>query len=382
MLDRLQEAFAGTYGSFAKLVVRAPGRVNLIGEHTDYNQGLVFPCAIDYECLVAVSPRWDREVNVVALDWQGQADSFSLDELVIPHPRQQWSNYVRGVASEMLVRDLPLSGCDLAITGNVPQGAGLSSSAALEVGVGMALAQAAGLSLDRVELARIGRDAENNFVGCACGIMDQLISAKGRAGHALMIDCRDLSLDPVPVPPELAIVIINSNVQRGLVDSEYNTRRRQCEEAARHFGVASLRDLSLANFEAGRNGLDSVTAMRVQHVLEENDRVLGLREALIEGDLRRIGEFMAGSHRSMRDLFEITTPAIDTLVEIARDVIGDRGGVRMTGGGFGGCVVALVETGLVDELNAAVADKYQRLTNLKESTYLTRPASGVSVLPG
>ena len=377
---QLEQAFQRHFHHAADFVVRAPGRVNLIGEHTDYNQGLVLPCAINYETLVAVRPRPDNRIQVVALDWEEQTDQFELALPIAHHSTQQWSNYVRGVVSELLGGNHGLIGCDLAISGNVPQGAGLSSSAALEVGLALGLLHAAGKTVSPLELARIGQAAENNFVGCACGIMDQLISAAGVAGGALAIDCRDLHTTPVPIPASLSILMINSNVKRGLVDSEYNIRRQQCESAAEYFGASSLRDVSLDQLEAAKGLLGDAETMRARHVIEENQRVTDFVKALTEYDLPAVSRLMADSHRSMRDQFEITTPEIDLLVDVLTAVCGDRGGARMTGGGFGGCVVALMESELVEPAIKAVEARYQRETGLSESIYLSRPCSGASVI--
>ncbi|KZX54933.1 galactokinase [Halioglobus sp. HI00S01] len=380
MQDQILSAFESTFGARPAALVRAPGRVNLIGEHTDYNAGYVLPCAISYETLVAISPRQDSHVNVIALDWELQRDAFDLQQPIDHHPQQQWSNYVRGVAVELIRRDYALRGCDIAITGNVPQGAGLSSSAALEVGLAKAMLVASDLDAPPLELALIGQAAENDFVGCACGIMDQLISAAGVDGQALLIDCQDLAITPVLLPDSLRLVMINSNVQRGLVDSEYNTRREQCEAVAAHFGVSSLRQLDPAQFAARASELEPVARKRAQHVLEENQRVLDTVAALEQGDLPRLGQLMAASHASMRDLFEITTPEIDLLVETLSEVAGERGGARMTGGGFGGCVVALLAKDLVDSALQEVNKRYFAATGLRETVYQSEPCAGVSVI--
>ncbi|SVK46658.1 Galactokinase [Acinetobacter baumannii] len=263
------------------------------------------------------------------------------------------------------------------IAGNVPQGAGLSSSAALEVAVGQALQALYQLPLDGVALALNGQEAENQFVGCNCGIMDQLISALGRRDSALLIDCRSLETRAVPMPDSVAVVIINSNVQRGLVDSEYNTRRKQCEEAARFFGVKALRDVSPEQFAARQHELDPLVAKRARHVISENARTLAAADALAAGDLQRMGRLMAESHASMRDDFEITVPPIDRLVEIVKATLGPRGGVRMTGGGFGGCIVALMPQDLVETVRAAVAHEYPLQTGgLRETFYVCQASQG------
>ena len=379
-VQSLERAFEAHFGHTAQYIARAPGRVNLIGEHTDYNDGFVLPCAIGYDTLVAVTPRGDDDINVLALDCGAQTDSFTLNEKIAFHDKQMWSNYVRGVCHEMLLQGHTLRGCDIAITGDVPQGAGLSSSASLEIAVIKGLSAAAGFGISGTAMALIGQAAENNFVGCACGIMDQLISAQGRKGKAIAIDCRSLDLTPLAVPRALSLLIVNSNVKRGLVDSEYNLRRQQCEAAAAHFGLASLRDLDLETFQQQASSLNADVAKRARHVLEENRRVLDTKQAFRDGDIPRISRLMAASHRSMRDLFEITTPEIDALVEIIAAAIGQRGGVRMTGGGFGGCVVTLLEHELVEDTCDAIHRFYPQRSGLHASIYLTAPANGVSLL--
>jgi len=359
--------FAETFGYPATHTIQAPGRVNLIGEHTDYNDGFVLPCAIDYQTVISCKARDDRTVRVVAADYDNQRDEFSLDAPIVAHDSQQWSNYVRGVVKHLQQRDASFGGADLVISGNVPQGAGLSSSASLEVAVGTVFQQLYHLQLDGEQIALNGQEAENQFVGCNCGIMDQLISALGKKGSALLIDCRSLGTKAVSMPEGVAIVIINSNFKRTLVGSEYNTRRQQCETGARFFQQKALRDVSLDQFNTVANELDPLVAKRVRHVLTENARTVEAAAALEKGDLQRMGELMAESHASMRDDFEITVPQIDTLVEIVKATIGDKGGVRMTGGGFGGCVVALVPEALVPEVKQAVESQYEAKTGIKET---------------
>ncbi len=368
--------FAETFGYPATHTIQAPGRVNLIGEHTDYNDGFVLPCAIDYQTVISCKARDDRTVRVVAADYDNQRDEFSLDAPIVAHDSQQWSNYVRGVVKHLQQRDASFGGADLLISGNVPQGAGLSSSASLEVAVGTVFQQLYHLPLDGAQIALNGQEAENQFVGCNCGIMDQLISALGKKGSALLIDCRSLGTKAVSMPEGVAIVIINSNFKRTLVGSEYNTRRQQCETGARFFQQKALRDVSLDQFNAVANELDPLVAKRVRHVLTENARTVEAAAALEKGDLQRMGELMGESHASMRDDFEITVPQIDTLVEIVKATIGDKGGVRMTGGGFGGCVVALVPEALVPEVKQAVESQYEAKTGIKETFYVCKPSQG------
>ncbi|APZ05806.1 galactokinase [Kosakonia cowanii] len=368
--------FAETFGYPATHTIQAPGRVNLIGEHTDYNDGFVLPCAIDYQMVISCKARDDRTVRVIAADYDNQRDEFSLDAPIVAHDSQQWSNYVRGVVKHLQQRDASFGGADLVISGNVPQGAGLSSSASLEVAVGTVFQQLYHLPLDGAQIALNGQEAENQFVGCNCGIMDQLISALGKKGSALLIDCRSLGTKAVSMPEGVAIVIINSNFKRTLVGSEYNTRRQQCETGARFFQQKALRDVSLDQFNTVANELDPLVAKRVRHVLTENARTVEAAAALEKGDLQRMGELMAESHASMRDDFEITVPQIDTLVEIVKATIGDKGGVRMTGGGFGGCVVALVPEALVPEVKQAVESQYEAKTGIKETFYVCKPSQG------
>ena len=374
-----ETTFRQSFGYPATLTVKAPGRVNLIGEHTDYNDGFVLPCAIDYETVVSCAKRDDRQIKVIAVDCDGQQDIFSLDEPILAHDSQQWSNYIRGVIKHLQKRDANFGGADLVVSGNVPQGAGLSSSASLEVAIGKAIQALYHLTVDNVALALNGQEAENQFVGCNCGIMDQLISALGKANHALLIDCRTLGTRAVPMPANVAVVIINSNVKRGLVDSEYNARREQCETGARFFAVDKLRDVEMDQFLAVEQKLDPVVAKRVRHVLSENARTLAAANALAEGDLTKMGVLMAESHASMRDDFEITVPPIDTLVEIVKEEIGTEGGVRMTGGGFGGCVVALLPTDRVAGVRAAVERQYHQKTGLKETFYVCHASEGTGI---
>lgn len=374
--DKTQQIFSETFGYPAPLTIQAPGRVNLIGEHTDYNDGFVLPCAIDYQTVISGGKRDDRMVRVIAADYDNQIDEFSLDKPILAHDSQQWSNYVRGVVKHLQKRDSSFGGADLVISGNVPQGAGLSSSASLEVAVGKIFQQLYHLSLDGAQLALNGQEAENQFVGCNCGIMDQLISALGKKDHALLIDCRSLGTKAVSMPKGVAVVIINSNFKRTLVGSEYNTRREQCETGARFFSQKALRDVELSKFNAVAHELDPIVAKRVRHVLSENIRTVEAADALAKGDLVRMGQLMAESHASMRDDFEITVPQIDTLVEIVKTAIGDKGGVRMTGGGFGGCIVALIPEELVPAVKDAVAQQYEAKTGIKETFYVCKASEG------
>ena len=380
-IQKSQHIFTQKYNKQPELTVYAPGRVNIIGEHTDYNDGFVMPCAINYGTAIAGAKRNDHVWNVYAADLD-LSDEFSLDK-DIPQSEQKWANYVRGVVKFIQERCPDFKqGADLVISGNVPHSSGLSSSAALEVAIGKFCQQLSDLSLSHTEIALIGQKAENKFVGANCGNMDQLISALGQQDHLLVIDCRSLETQPTPVPQDVAVIIVNSNVPHDLVTGEYNTRRQQCERAAAFFGVKALRDVSVAQFkekEAELTALDPMVAKRARHVVTENQRVLDAVEALKHNDLTRLGELMGQSHDSMRDDFEITVPQIDYLVELAQLVIGKQGGARMTGGGFGGCIVALAPHDKVDAVRKIVADNYEKQTGLKEDFYVCTASQGVRV---
>jgi len=376
LLQRLLAAHARAYDSAPEHVLRAPGRVNLIGEHTDYNDGFVLPCAIDYQTLVAVGARDDGLLRVVAADYHDATDEFRVDAPIVTRAGVPWANYVRGVVQMLRQRGVALRGGEMTIAGDVPQGAGLSSSASLEVAVLQALNVQQGLDLDANAIALLAQQAENQFVGCQCGIMDQLISARGQAGHALLIDCRSLDAWPVALPADLAVMIIHSQVARGLVDSLYNERRRQCEAASLHFGVPALRDVDLARLASGAAGLDPLVLKRARHVVTENQRTLDAAQAMRSADLAGLGRLMSASHASMRDDFEITVPAIDRLVDITQDALAGEGGARMTGGGFGGCVVALMPQRCVDAVHAVVEARYRSPAGLPPRVWVCRAHDG------
>lgn len=376
----LDAVFASSFGYAPNRHFQAPGRVNLIGEHTDYNDGFVLPCAIDYQTLVAVSPRDDMQVRVVALDYENQQDEFSLESEIQSHPDQLWSNYVRGVVKHLQLRGMVIGGADLAITGNVPQGAGLSSSASLEVVIGETFKQLYQLNMSKSEVALNGQAAENQFVGCNCGIMDQMVSACGAEHHALLLDCRSLETQLISMPESLSVMIINSNVKRGLVDSEYNTRRQQCEEAARLLNIKALRDISLVDLQNQKDSLPALVYQRAHHVVSDSERTLLAADALRNNDLQSLSKLMAESHISMRDDFEITVAPIDYIVELLTQYLGDRGGVRMTGGGFGGCIVALMPHALVEGAKQLITQKYQAKTGIKEDIYICKASNGAGEL--
>ncbi len=339
----------------------------------------MFPCAINYQTVVAAQKRTDNVVRVIAVDFDEASDEFTLSE-DIEKSDKLWANYIRGVVQFLHQRGYEFSGADIVVSGNVPLGAGLSSSAALEVVIGQTFKELYSLNISQAEIALNGQQAENEYVGCNCGIMDQLISAKGEDGKALLIDCRDLSTQAFSIPDSLAVMIINSNKKRGLVDSEYNTRREQCENAAKQLGVKALRDATLNDLQQSSIATDSDTFKRARHVITENDRTVAMAEALKNSDIAKINQLMRDSHNSMRDDFEITVSEIDFLVETIDKALVDTGGVRMTGGGFGGCVVALVPHSKVEEIQQLIADTYEKQTGLKESIYLCQPSVGAGLV--
>ncbi|GLS91773.1 galactokinase [Psychromonas marina] len=372
--------FETQLGYTPQQIIQAPGRVNLIGEHTDYNDGFVLPCAINYQAMVAASPREDNIVRLVSVDYNNEQDEFDLTKEIKFVEQKMWANYIRGVVKCLLDAGFEFSGADIVVSGNVPQGAGLSSSAALEVVIGQTFKELYQLEITQKQIALNGQKAENEFVGCQCGIMDQLISACGEENHALLLDCRSLDTTPISMPEEMVVMIINSNKKRGLVDSEYNTRRVQCETASTAFSVAALRDLTLEQLEQGADKIDPVTFKRARHVITENDRTLKAATALQNSDLKSMAKLMEASHASMRDDFEITVFEVDALVDIVKAELGDEGGVRMTGGGFGGCIVALMLPEKVEAVKQAIETKYQKQTGLKESIYVCQAKQGAGTV--
>ena len=375
-LERLRVAFRRQWGAEPVLCARAPGRVNLIGEHTDYNDGFVLPMAIDRDIWIAFRPREDCTVRLWSLDF-GQASAFALDAFATD-ASAPWSNYVRGVAWALGEKGMALRGLDAVIQGTVPVGAGLSSSAALEVAAGLALLASAGESLPPEELALACQRAENEFVGNRCGIMDQFVAALGRAGHALFLDCRTLEYRHVPLPADFRIVVANSMVKRALVDSAYNERRSQCEEAARVLGVRALRDADEAALASARSRLSDAVYRRARHVITENARVVQAVAAMRRGDAETFGALMDASHVSLRDDYEVSCRELDALVEIARRQVGCLG-ARLTGAGFGGCTVNLVRADAVDAFVAALRKGYREQTGLDAEIYVCAAADGAGV---
>ncbi len=383
----LGRSFVERFGGSPR-IYRAPGRVNLIGEHTDYNDGFVMPAAIGFDPCVAVAQRADRKLVVYSENYSEKVE-FDLDHL--PAVRSgRWSDYVVGVAIMFARSGKRLTGMNVLIDGNVPLGAGLSSSASLEVAVGYALldrsqradgAQAGQSTLDLTQLAKLCQQAENEFVGARCGIMDQFISSHGESGKALLLDCRSLDYRQLPLPDDVVLAVCNTMVKHSIAQGEYNRRRAECEEGVRilskHLPQArALRDVTLEDLEAYGGELPEVVLRRCRHVISEDVRVVEAAAALEIGDLAAFGKLMGESHRSLRDDFEVSCTELDLMVELAGQVEGVYG-TRMTGGGFGGCTIALVRSDRVAVFQQKVSEGYERATACKPEIYVCSAADGV-----
>jgi len=377
----IEEVFIRTFGSAPEVVIRAPGRVNLIGEHTDYNDGFVLPAAIDRAITYAGRGRADRRVCVYACDFQASVE-FDLDDIQ-EDSVSAWSNFLRGVSKFLEADGHRLTGADIAFGGDVPREAGLSSSAAVEVGAAVLWNNLLGLGLDPVYIVKLARRAENEFVGVPCGIMDQFISALGRRDHVLFLDCRDLSYRHVPLRSDVRIVVCNSGVKRALAQSEYEVRLKQCHAAvvriaASGRAVRSLRDVQLSDLDPLRGTMDNLLWRRAHHVVSENQRVLEAVNVLESGNVERFGELMNASHQSLRDDYEVSCKELDTLVELAHQQPGVLG-ARMTGAGFGGCTVNLVRAEAAGNFVQAVAKGYEKALGLKPEIYVCLASDGALV---
>ncbi|RMG98448.1 MAG: galactokinase [Chloroflexi bacterium] len=373
--QQVTTAFEHRFGERPLYVVRAPGRVNLIGEHTDYNDGFVLPMAIEQAIWLALRPREDGQVWVHSLDY-GETAVFPLRHLQsgVPH----WSEYLKGVAWALLEAGYRLNGWEGILAGDVPQGAGLSSSAALEMAAARAFQAVSGFSWDATYIARLAQRAENKWVGVQCGIMDQMICATGEAGHAVFIDCRSLATQSVPLPEKTAVLILDTGTRRGLMDSAYNERRAQCEAAAHFFGVPALRDVPMQVFQAREGELAPLIRRRARHVITENVRTLNAVTAMRHNDAVTLGRLMDESHASLRDDFEVSSVALDTMVTIVRRQPGCLG-ARMTGAGFGGCAIALVWQEKANEIAEVVMEKYKAKMDRETAVYTTTAAAGASL---
>ncbi len=372
-IEKLKSEFSRRYSASPR-IFRAPGRVNLIGEHTDYNDGFVMPCAIDFATYVAASAREDRKIRITSLNFPGEYE-FDLDNGEV-ETAESWARYVEGVASILESEGHPLKGANLLIDSNVPIGAGLSSSAALEVSVGFALSSVSGAAVEKWNLAKIGQRAEHEYAGVRSGIMDQFASAFGIKNHALFLDCRSLEWSPIPLSTA-RFIICNTRTKHDLADGEYNKRRADCEQAAGLLGKGSLRDVSVEEFNERSKDLPERLKKRARHVISENSRVLAAVKALKNNDLAEFGALMNASHESLRDDYEVSSPELDRMVEIVRAQPGVLGS-RMTGGGFGGCTVNLFESNLSAEFVEIVSTEYQKQTGIEPEIYVCNPEQGVS----
>ncbi len=393
LLQRARQTYEHAFGSATRpQIVAAPGRINLIGEHTDYNDGFVLPMAIDRHVAIAFAPRADRLLRAYSDEFK-QTRELSLETLerrTTNEPgrrsgRGGWFGYVAGVAWAMLGNAQPLTGTDLAIVSDLAVGAGLSSSAALEIGVARALAAAAGLEWDPLLAARLAQRAEQEFAGVACGIMDQLSVAAAREGCALLIDCRSLEMRDVPVPAGARIVVFDSGVRRELTASAYNDRRAACERVVaalrgRYSWVHALRDVDDALLAEVAGSVDPVDVRRAAHVIAENQRPPALANAFAARDLARAGRLMMHSHASLRDLYEVSVPELDAIVELATAEPGCFG-ARLTGAGFGGCVIALVEEGSVERVMSSVEAGYEARTGRSTTAFVCRASAGAALVP-
>lgn len=375
--DHLQAAFQKRFGREAK-VFRAPGRVNLIGEHTDYNDGFVMPAAIGFYTYAGIASRNDRQLHIYSENFR-EEHWLDIDHLEGP-PVRHWSDYVRGVAAVFEAAGCNLRGADMLISSEVPIGSGLSSSAALEVSTALALLEVAGSTMPREHLALNCQRAENEYTGARCGIMDQFISCFGKAEHALLLDCRTLARELLPLSASARIVVCNTKVKHNLAGGEYNRRRADCEASVdylRQFlpGIKALRDVTLAEVEKYGSGLPETRFRRCRHVISENARVQEAAKALKSDDLKRFGELMYASHRSLRDDYEVSCRELDVMVDLASNILGVYG-ARMTGGGFGGCTVNLVREDAVMEFRAEIAKGYKKATGIDPEIYVCTAAEG------
>ncbi|MEZ4729168.1 MAG: galactokinase [Caldilineaceae bacterium] len=384
-VQSLVEAFQEHFQEAPTAMAVGPGRVNLIGEHTDYNDGFVLPVALKRDVRLVFRPRTDRHVRLYSVEYDGWFD-FALDEMAY-NDSILWSNYIQGVAWSLAEAGLQLTGMDAVVSGNVPKGSGLSSSAALEIATAHAFMYAAnqGDKLTGPQVAKAAQRAENQFVGVNCGIMDQFISMLGQENHALLIDCRSLEYQLVPFPENAALVIGNTKASRSLAGSAYNQRRQECEDGVARLqtvlpGIKALRDVSSEQLEAHKDLLSPVIYRRCRHVVSENERVLQTVAALQRDDLTEVGRLMNASHESLRDDYEVSSEALDVMVEAMRSAPGCYG-ARLTGAGFGGCTVALVEPGAEQAVADIIYEKYPKATNIWPEVYTTRASNGAYVQP-
>ena len=381
----IKQEFSRIYPSGTDVaVVRAPGRVNLIGGHTDYNGGFVLPAALECEIVMAGQRREDREVSVYSDNMKEKA-AFALDKIEYDD-NMQWVNYIKGVVFILKGRGIELDGANIFISGNIPIGAGLSSSAAVEVATALLFQEVSGFFLNPVDMAKLCQRAENEFVGMKCGLMDQFVCCLGRKTNALFLDCLMEKYEFVPLPENINVVACNTGVSRKLSQSGYNTRRKECEEGIgilREFipGAQNLREVCVSDFERFKEHLSPVIRKRCEHVIYENERVLHAVDALKKKNISKFGELMEESHASLRDKYEVSCPELDLMVKIGQSVDGCFGS-RMTGAGFGGCTVNIVEKGVVPEFRKKVREEYFKKTGIEPDIYISEPVDGAGLLTG
>jgi galactokinase len=375
--------FQKQYGRPPRWIAAAPGRVNVIGEHTDYNDGFVLPMAIEFYTIMAADKRPDGR-NLITFRSTSQPEPATVDLSAPVKPATpKWGNYPRGVVAGFLARGINPGGLDVLLHSTVPLGSGLSSSAALEVATATLLEAVTGKTIDPVEKALLAQKAENDFANVPCGIMDQFISALGREGHLLLLDCRTRKTELVPMrDPAVALLIINTNVKHELGSGEYAKRRAECELAAAILGVKSLRDATAEQLDKGKRKMSEVVYRRARHVIGEIERTVHAAEGIRQSNWPTVGQFMYASHAALRDDYEVSCQELDVIVEIAGD-IGLKGGIygcRMTGGGFGGCCVALVKAGAVAAISQQIATEYKARTGIDSTIFSSRPAAGATIL--
>lgn len=382
LVQELSKAFQETFGQ-DPLIIRSPGRVNIIGEHTDYNEGYVLPAAIDKACYLAIAPRADQEIRLVAKDME-QSFSTSLDAIK-PVADGGWPNYLLGVAAQFQKRGIALPGFNAVVSSDIPMGAGLSSSAALECATAFALNALSGAQLDRLEMVKMAQKAEHEYAGVQCGIMDQFASMMGRKDHVIKLDCRTLDYEYVPFNLDgLKILLLNTNVKHALASSEYNTRRKECEQAvawvsANVTGVHALRDVTEPMLDQFVKPKDPVIDARARYVVQEISRLISGCTALAEGDIRALGEKMFATHQGLQHMYEVSCPELDFLVHA---VTGKKAviGARMMGGGFGGCTINLVEEQAIPDLIRELKPLYEREANLPLTYYVTSIEDGTTII--
>ena len=373
--SNIVEGFKSRFGSYPEFAARSPGRVNLIGEHTDYNDGFVLPIAIDRELWISFRSRPDRKIQVVP-DKSDERLEFGLDSII---KGSGWIEYIKGVAVNLQKAGYPLSGWEGVISSDIPIGAGLASSAALELAAARVMLQISGMPWDPTKMAELCQNAERSWVGVHCGIMDQMVVARSRKGHAFFLDCRTLEGQDVSLPNYFTIFVLDTATRRNLASSAYNERRDQCEEAARLLGVTALRDINMSELLSQGNKLTETLLKRARHVISENERVIQVMDACSSGNLELVGKLVNESHESLKNDFEVSSGAMNAIVDAARRQTGCLG-ARLTGAGFGGCAIAIVDSAHVEGFEENAGALYKQFTGLDAKIYLCQASDGTSIL--